>query len=262
MILPELVPELCIKMPKSLLRPTACQASRNSVCSWPNPSDTVRLFLLERPYTTVILRFFAFSSMSDGISNFPFTLFVPITESPFFCLRGRPIGLFTFCSSCGPSFFGRPGRLFGGVVSSRDSKSPGDLWVSVPAIRLVGVPSPDLLGLILGDEEADFSDVACEGDFLDEEADLGVVETDLAGEEADLDRGDEEADLDGGDEEADLDGVEEADLDGEVVLDGDKAVLSKADLGGEQAGELADFNGEETDFICKVAYSVLWLLGF
>lgn len=174
--------------------------------------------------------------MSDGILNFPFILFASITDSTSFCLRGRPIGLFTFCSSCGPSFFGRPGRLFGGVVSWNNTKSPGDLWASVPAARLVGVPSPDFLGLTLGDEPADFNDLAGEDDFL--------------GEEADLDRGDEEADLDGG--EADLDGEEdldggEEDLDGgkEADLDGGEPVLG----GCEQAGGV--------DFILKVADSML-----
>ena len=59
----------------------------------------------------------------------------------------------------------------------------GDLWFSVPAPRLVGVPSLDLLGLILGDEEADLSDLMGEeDDFLGEEANLGVVKTVLAGE--------------------------------------------------------------------------------
>lgn len=172
-MLPELVLELCIKLPKSLLSFTVCKASGNSVCNWSKLSDTVRLFLLERPYTTVILRFLlTFSSMSEGILDFPFTVFAPVPESTAFCLRGRPIGLFTFCSSCGPSFFGRPGRLFGGVVSWKDIKSPGDLWLSVPVTRLVGVPSPDLLELILVDAVVDFG----------EKADLAGEADDLVGE--------------------------------------------------------------------------------
>lgn len=57
------------------------------------------------------------------------------------------------------------------MVSWKDIKSPGDLWLSVPATRLVGVPSPDLLELNLG-EEADFAGEA--EDLLGEEADLGV----------------------------------------------------------------------------------------
>lgn len=91
------------------------------------------------------------------------------------------------------------------MVSWKDIKSPGDLWPSVPATRLVGVLSFDLLGLILGAGEADFGEEADlageEGDFAGEVADLGE-EAHLAGDEADL--GDEEAVL--GDEDADLRG--------------------------------------------------------
>lgn len=194
------------------------------------------------------------STVSEGISHFPFTLFPSFTESKFFCLRGRPIGLLTFCSSCGPSFFGRPGRLFGGVVSWSDGKLHGDLWFSVPAKRLVGVPSPDLLGLILGDKAADFPAVAGEEEDLLGE-DLGVVWTGLLGDEADFN----------GDDETELDvGGEEVDLDSEEVLDGDEKVLGEdeADLGGECEGEVANFDGEQPDFTFEGANSVLWLLGF
>lgn len=135
------------------------------------------------------------------------------------------------------------------MVSWSDGRLHGDFWFSVTAERLVGVPSPDLLGLILGDKEADFTAVVGEEeDRLGE--DLGVVWTSLLGDKADFD----------GDDETE----EEVDLDGEEVLDGDEKVLGEdeADLGGECEGEVANFDGEQPDFTFEVANSVLWLLGF
>ncbi|TNN69358.1 Replicase polyprotein 1a [Liparis tanakae] len=130
--------------------------------------------------------------------------------------------------SFGPSFFGRPGRLFG-VVSWKDIESPGDLWLSAP--RLVGVPSLDLLEPILGDDEADLG--GDEADLPGEEADLGDEDADLGDEDADL--GDEDGDL--GDEDADL-GDEDGDLGDEDADLGDK----DADLGDEDSdlGDEAD----------------------
>lgn len=144
---------------------------------------------------------------------------------------------------------------------------PGDLWLSVPATRLVGVPSPDLLELTLGDEDADFGE---EADLAGEEDDLIGEETDLAGEETDLagevpDLGVEDTDVAG--DERDL-GGEDADLAGDdAALGGEEADLGGdvTDLGDEQAdleGEVVDFSGEEIDFTFEVADSVLTVLSF
>lgn len=162
-------------------------------------------------------------------------------------MRGRPIGLLTFCSSGGPSFFGRPGRLFGRVVSFRGCKLQGDVWTSVPVEYLVGVPSPDLRGLILGEKEIDCSAVGEAEDLLGE--DLGVVFTGLPGD-----------DCNGVLEEHV--GVEATDLDGDDVLANAKQSLGEhaADFGGECEGEVAKLDGEEPDFVFEVANSVF--LGF
>lgn len=177
-----------------------------------------------------------------------FTVFASGTESKFFCLRGRPIGRLTFCSSGGPSFFGRPGRLFGGVVSLKGCKLQGDVWPSVPAVYLVGVPSPDLLGLILGDTEIDCSAVVDEAEDLLGE-DLGVVFTGLPGD----DRGGVLEEHVGG---------EATDLDGDDVLVNAKLGLSdpEADFEGECEGEVAKLDGDEPDFVFEVANSEF--LGF
>ncbi|KAK1886832.1 hypothetical protein KUDE01_030547 [Dissostichus eleginoides] len=192
-------------------------------------------------------------SVSLGVkiesTDTPATL--PSTESTAFSLRGRPIGLFAFCSSCGPSFFGRPGRLFG-VVSWKDIEPLGDLWLSATSTCLVGVPSPDRLEPILGDDEADLGEDADlsgeEPDLDDEEADLGE-DADLVGEEPDLTG--EEADLgeddDFGDKEGNL--GEEEDLAGE----GPDLSVDEADF----AGEVADFGVEERDFTGEVHNSIV-----
>lgn len=64
------------------------------------------------------------------------------------------------------------------------TESPRDPWLSVPAVRLVGVLSHDRLEPLLGDVVD-----------LGEEADLAGEEADLPGEDIDVDLGDEEADL-------------------------------------------------------------------
>lgn len=59
---------------------------------------------------------------------------------------------------------------------------PGDLWFSGLASHLVGVPSPDLLKLILGDE----ADLVEEAALLGKGVDLPGEEVDLLGEGVDL----------------------------------------------------------------------------
>lgn len=92
------------------------------------------------------------------------------------------------------------------MVSWKHIESPGDLWLSAPAPRLVGVPSPDLLEPILGDDKAD---------LVGEETDLGE-DASLAGEEAGLD---DKGDLGDLGEEENL-GDEDADLGEEAALAG------------------------------------------
>lgn len=100
------------------------------------------------------------------------------------------------------------------------------------------MPSPDLLGLILGDKETDCTAVVGEEEDLLGE-DLGVVFTGLLGDE-------------------------DTDLDGDEVLVNTKQVLGEdeADFGGECEGEVAKLDGEQPDFVFEVANSVFWFLGF
>ncbi|KAJ4944198.1 hypothetical protein JOQ06_013401 [Pogonophryne albipinna] len=174
-------------------------------------------------------------SSADGVHHLSVSLGVKIesTDTP------------ATLPSCGPSFFGRPGRLFG-VVSWKDIEPPGDLWLSATSTCLVGVPSPDRLEPILGDDEADLGeDADLSGEELDldgEDADLVGEEPDLAGEEADLGEDD-----DFGDKEANL--GEEEDLAGE----GPDLSVDEADF----AGEVADFGVEERDFTGEVHNSVV-----
>uniref|UniRef100_A0A4W6BR35 Uncharacterized protein n=1 Tax=Lates calcarifer TaxID=8187 RepID=A0A4W6BR35_LATCA len=115
--------------------------------------------------------------------------------------------------------------------------SHGDLWLSAPATRLVGVPSPDLLEPILGDEEADLGE---EADLDDEGVDLLGEEADLCGEDADL--GGEETDLLG--EEGDLCG-EDTDLFGKEA----DLCVEDADL-----GELGVFSTQGAESIVKLLF--------